>query len=216
MKIYTDILQNSEAWENLRKGRPTASRFSEIITAAKGELSKSASSYIRELIGECYVPEFKYWEGNAFTERGTEFEAEGRAAFAAYSGLDVKQVGFVLSDDKISGCSPDGLIMDAKGEYFSGLELKCPTPKVHVGYVMDGVLPDAYKQQVHGSMVITGLNEWNFWSYFPGLNPLHIVVKRDDYTAKVEKALAEFVVLYLDETFTAQRKLQMTTKLMVA
>lgn len=196
MKIFPDIKQGSDEWLQLRKGHPTASRFSEIVTAAKGDLSKSSVGYIRELIGETFCPEFEYWVGNKFTERGSEIEPEAREAFAIHTGLTVAQVGFCLSDDGVSGCSPDGLIVSPTGEYIAGVEIKCPTPKVHVEYVMDGVLPDAYKQQVHGSMVVTGLNEWHFWSYFPGMNHFHLVVKRDEYTEKLAASLARFVEEY--------------------
>jgi len=210
VKVFTDVIQGSEEWLSLRKGRPTASRFSDIITAAKGDLSKSSTDYICELIGECFAPDFKYWEGNKFTERGTELEPEARDCFAAELCATVKQVGFCLSDDGISGCSPDGLLVDAHGNYYAGLELKCPTPKVHIGYVLDGVLPNKYRQQVHGSMAVTGLNEWHFWSYFPGIRHFHIVVKRDEYTEKLTQSLGQFVSEYRAVREVAMPKLMIT------
>lgn len=196
MKVFTDVVQGTPEWLQLRKGRPTASRFSDIITAAKGELSKSSKGYIRELIGECFCPEFQYWEGNKFTERGTLLEPDARSQFEQLTGKAVRQVGFVLSDDGICGCSPDGLILDSVGEYCAGLELKCPTPKTHIEYVSDGVLPEAYKQQVHGSMAVTGLTEWHFLSYFPNMQPFHILVQWDDYTEKLKDSLSVFVSDY--------------------
>lgn len=216
MKIFADIVQGTDEWKAIRKGKPTASRFGDIITAAKGELSKSAVPYIRELIGECFVPDWEDWQGNKFTDRGKEYEPEAREAFAAETGLDVQEVGFVLADDGICGCSPDALILDAAGNPVSGLELKCPIPKTHIGYVMEGGLPDDYKQQVHGSMAVTGLSEWHFWSYFPGLKPLHVVVQRDDYTAKVEAALSKFVAQYRDAMTAAKPKLQIPAELLAA
>jgi hypothetical protein len=195
MVIYKDLIQGSDEWMQIRKGHPTASNFDRIITAKTGELSKSSRDYIRELIGECFCPEFQYFTGNKFTERGKELEPEARDAFAAETGLAVHQVGFCLSDDGVSGCSPDGLIME-NGIYVAGVEIKCPSPKVHVGYVLDGVLPDDYKQQVHGSMAVTGLNEWHFWSYFPGMRHFHLVVKRDEYTEKLSQSLRLFVDQY--------------------
>lgn len=195
MKVFADLVQGTDEWLQIRKGHPTASRFSDIITAAKGDLSKSFASYIRELIGECFCPEFQYFTGNKFTELGKEMEPEAREAFAAETGLAVHQVGFCISDDGVSGCSPDGLIMEG-GVYVAGVEIKCPTPKVHVGYVLDGVLPDDYKQQVHGSMAVTGLNEWHFWSYLPGMRHFHTIVKRDEYTEKLAQSLALFVKEY--------------------
>jgi hypothetical protein len=196
MKVFTDIEQGSDAWKAIRKGKPTASRFSDIITAKTGELSKSAKEYIRELIGECFCPDWEPWQGNQFTDRGTELEPEARFQFAMQTGMDVKEVGFVLADDGLFGCSPDGLIMGADSYYVAGLEIKCPNPKTHIGYVLDGGLPDQYKQQVHGGMAVTGLNQWHFYSYFPGMKALHVVVERDEYTEKLSKALVAFGVEY--------------------
>jgi len=196
MKIYTDLEQGSDAWIKLRKGKPTASRFSDIITAAKGDKSKSAKPYMRELIGEAFCPDWEEWAGNKYTERGTETEPEAREAFASILDTErLEDTGFVLSDDGVSGCSPDGLIYQ-EDRLISGVEIKCPSPKLHIGYVLDGGLPLLYKAQVHGSMVVTGTDYWHFWSYFPGLRPHYIVVVRDEFTAKVEVAVAEFVHEY--------------------
>lgn len=209
MKILWNLEQGSAEWKEKRKGKPTASGFSNIITAAKGELSKSADGYINQLIGETFCPDWEDWQGNKFTERGKEFEAEAREAFQAeLIAGDLVEVGFCIADDGVCGCSPDGLILDINKEPVSGVEIKCPSPKTHVGYVRGGVLPDDYKQQVHGSMAVTGLCEWHFWSYFPGMKPLHVIVERDEYTAKLEAALAQFVEMYREARELALPKLQ--------
>lgn len=194
MTIYPEIEQGSSEWVAIRKGRPTASRFDEIITPS-GVISKSSSGYIRELIGECFCPDFETWKGNLYTDRGTELEPEAREEFAKHTGMALKQVGFIISVDGTAGCSPDSLVMEG-GKPVAGLEIKCPAPKAHVGYVMEGALPATYTPQVHASMAITGLNTWHFFSYFPGLKPLHVIVRRDAYTAKVEDALRDFVAKY--------------------
>ncbi|GAT33266.1 YqaJ-like recombinase domain-containing protein [Terrimicrobium sacchariphilum] len=206
MTIYDQIEQGSDEWKELRKGKPTASSFSKIITAAKGELSKSVDGYINKLIAECFCPEWEDWQGNFFTERGKAYEDEAREAFRQFSGHDVRKVGFCLSNDGVSGCSPDSLIY-CDGNPVAGLEIKCPAPETHVGYIRAGVLPDDYKQQVHGSLAVTGLSEWHFWSYFPGTQPFHVVVRPDEYTAKLAAALEKFVELYKAEYSAALPKI---------
>ena len=196
MKVFPHVLQGSEAWTAIRKGRPTASNFDKIITAAKGDLSKQRFDYMATLISECFCPEFVTWTGNFATDRGNELEPEARQAFMDHTGLNVVQVGFCTQDNGVVGCSPDALIINDAGDYIAGAELKCPFPATHVKYVADGVLPDDYKQQVHGSMAVTGLNEWHFWSYFPGMMPFHLKIERDDYTAKVGSALDQFMIEY--------------------
>lgn len=209
MKIYRDLTQGSVEWLAIRKGRPTASRFSDIVTAT-GKPSASAGPYIRELIAECFCPDFPTWGGNAATDRGVELEPAAREAFGLHTGLAIEQVGFVISDDNTCGCSPDSLVVSTLGTTHSaGVEIKCPAPKTHVGYVLDGVLPDVYRAQVHGSMIVTGFNIWHFYSHFPGLKPLHVVVQRDDYTELLAKALTAFVARYKEEMAAAVPKLQL-------
>lgn len=196
MKVIENVIQGSEQWFALRRGRPTASNFHRILTPKKVELAAARWPYMYELISECFWPELNVFEGNFWTDRGEELEPIARAKFSEVTGLTVKQIGFITRDDGIVGCSPDGLIVDESGNWLSGLEMKCPAPKTHVQYVHEGELPDAYKAQVHGSMAITGLDTWHFFSYCPRFQPLHLIVQRDAYTDRLSKALDTFLIEY--------------------
>lgn len=196
MKVFTDIIQGSQEWLLLRKAKPSASNFDRIVTAKTGELSKQADDYMLELVAQAFCPDWEQFEGNFWTRRGNELEPEARDKFIEYTGLNAEQVGFCLHDNGIAGCSPDGLIKGDNGNWQMGIEIKCPSPWEHVRYVRDGALPDKYRQQVHGSLAITGLDCWFFWSFFPGMAPLLVEVKPDDYTKKVADALAIFCERY--------------------
>lgn len=200
MITVKDIDQGSEQWMAIRKGRATASEFNKIMTAG-GRVSRQAKRYMRKLARECVCDDPLEWMGNKYTDWGEQTEAEAREVFSERMGLKVEQVGFVLrADEAPLGCSPDGLIRDEKGErYVAGLELKCPQVDTHVDYLMKGILPDAYRLQVHGSMAVTGLDTWYFMSYFPALNPFILPVTRDEFTEKVSKALDEFLIEYAKE-----------------
>ena len=229
MIVHPSVIQGSERWHAIRRGRPTASRFKDVITAAKGDLSKSATAYIAELIGESYVPEWVDFAGNRFTDRGTEMEPEARRAYENFLAVQAVEVGFVTRPDKVVGCSPDGLILrdgkelerdaiyDEEGRITNGadlfnwgVEIKCPSPKVHVGWVMAGGLPDDHKQQVHGAMAVTGLQRWDFFSYFPGLQPFHVTVRRDAYTDKLAASLDQFIIDYAAARAAVKPKLSRT------
>jgi hypothetical protein len=196
VKVINDLDQGTPEWLAARVGRPTASRFADIITAAKGDLSKSAGGYIRELIGQTFCPDWQYFPKNAAMQRGNDLEPEARQAFIDATGYTVAQVGFCIRDDGVSGCSPDGLITDAEGVYMAGLEIKCPSPKKFIEWVDEDVLPDEHKIQVHGSMAVTGLTEWHFFAYFPGMKPFHKLVQWSDYTDKLCASLDLFVIDY--------------------
>lgn len=200
MIVTDNIEQKSEAWFEVRKGRATASQFSKILTPT-GALSGQRVKYMRQLARECVCDDPHVWMGNKHTEWGEQTEAEARDVFTERTGIPVEEVGFCLrADGAPLGCSPDGLIRDPRtGEWAGGLELKCPQVDTHVGYLMDGDLPDAYRLQVHGSMAVTGLPWWYFMSYFPGLEPLILKVERDSFTDKVSQALDNFLIEYAEE-----------------
>lgn len=197
--IVHDVEQGSPEWIDLRKGIPTASEFSSIITAAKADLSKGSKGYICRLIGSLtdqFLPPNVEHFTSRHTEWGTNTEGEARR-FYSMEGNEVKQVGFITTDDGRFGCSPDGLLISDCGEIVGGLELKCPTAGVHLEYLVDGELPLDYKQQCHGALAVTGLPYWDFLSYCPGNPPFLIRVYPDEYTEKLKKALEIFWEEYM-------------------
>lgn len=195
MKIWPKMEQRSEQWFQARAGRPTASEFKRIVTPS-GELSGQMEDYATELVAECLRPDEVAFMGNRHTDRGEELEPEARETFEAIMKIKVEEVGFVTRSDEVVGCSPDGLINNKNGKPVAGLEIKCPLPKNHAKYILDRELPVDYKQQVHGSMAVTGLNYWYFMSYCQGMKPFIIRVERDNYTRKVSKALDRFLIFY--------------------
>lgn len=208
---FPDIIQRSEAWEKLRRIRPTASNAHRVITAVKGDLSKSAYDYAVELATASLFdenPDPVKFIGNAHTDNGNEREEASRLAFTARTGLVVEELGFMTTNDLFVGASPDGMIRGPSGEYIAGLEMKNPMSTTHAKYLMAGVLPDEYRGQVHTSLYVSGLDFWHFFSSFPTLEPLHVVVRRDEYTDKVAKAWDDFRILYAQTRPEVVRKLR--------
>ena len=187
MIILDDFEQGSPEWFKAREGIPTASRMSDIITAKTGKMSATSRKYMFELIADRMGAGDPQREPTEWMTRGIELEPEARQMFEFEGGRKVRQVGICLTDDRQASCSPDGLVADG------GLEIKCPKGSTHVAYLLNNKLPDTYKQQVHASMAITGLDQWWFMSYHPGADPLYVLVKRDEYTDKVSQVLTEFI-----------------------
>lgn len=184
-----DFDQYSMQWWSVRRGVPTSSCFDRIVTPAKGELSKQADGYIHQLIADQYDPEYGVVDDyvTAAMRNGTIMEPEARNYYAFERGMDVEQVGFCMDDDGRFGCSPDGMVGDD-----GLLELKCPQPHTQVAYLLANQLPQAYKPQVHGQLVVTGRKWVDFMSYSPGFPILLIRVEPDEYTDKLRVALDEF------------------------
>jgi hypothetical protein len=191
-----EVPQKSEAWFAARRGIPTASRFDSILTPKTGKPASAQETLINALIAESITPPDAGFIGQRYTsedmEHGMILEAEARCAYELeFAKGQVTEAGFILHDSGLFGCSPDALV----GED-GGCEIKCPKAETHVGYVRAGVLPDAYKCQVHGSMIVTGRNSWSFFSYARNFPPFHLRVTRDDFTATLERELFAFASRY--------------------
>lgn len=194
--IVHEMEQYSPEWWEVRKGIPTASCADKLLTPT-GKLSAQSKGYINELIAESMgFGEEPYT--NEWMERGRVLEAEARAYCELMLDIEIQQVGFVTNDAGTFGASPDGLI-----NRVTGWECKCPKASTHIGYLLGGELPAYYKPQVHMSMAVTGLDKWIFVSYHPGLDPLIVTVKRDEYTEQMQSAIDGFVKQLAD----ARRKL---------
>lgn len=190
MKII-ECEQLSPEWWDARRGIPTASNFSRILTPT-GKFSTSSDDYIAELIAEmvCLTPNYFTTQGKPVTaamQHGTDTEPEARKWYEMDQGVETRRVGFITTDDGRWGCSPDALV-DPDG----GLEIKCVHLKTQVSYLLKGELPAEYRGQVHGSLLVTGRKWWDFLSYSPGLDPFLIRVYPDAYTVKLANALELF------------------------
>ena len=188
MKII-NIEQGTEEWLNIRKGIITGSRFKDVVTPSKGDLSKSSVTYMYELIAERMGATVEFFQ-NAHMQRGNDLELQARTAYEFIKDCKVEEVGFCLDDGKLFGVSPDGLV----GKH-GGLEIKCPKETTHISYLAKGEIPLLYKPQVQGSMWITGRKWWDFMSYHPDLPPLIVRVERDEeYIKKLEDGITKFSI----------------------
>jgi hypothetical protein len=176
----------------MRRGIPTASCADKLLTKA-GKPSSSADAYLGELIDECVHPDAEpTFTGNRHTDRGHELEPQARAWYRLVTGGDVRVAGFILRDDGKAGCSPDSLVW-RDGEPRRGVEIKAPEGKKHALWMIGGGLPDEHRQQVHMSMAVTALREWDFLSFCPGYKPFRVEVIWDGYTDLMAKELNAFI-----------------------
>lgn len=184
--IVHDLEQGTEEWFAVRLGIPTASRFADIYTST-GKSASGQDRYLHTLAAEWLMGGKVETYQNEHMIRGNELEPEARAFYEFESGFEVEQTGFITTDDGMIGGSPDGLTEDG------GLEIKCPTPQVHVEYLLKGKCPAKYYPQVQGLMFLTGKEHWDFVSYHPDMpQQLVVRVERDEkwiegFTAEIAK-----------------------------
>lgn len=193
MKIF-EFAQRTPEWWAARKGVPTASQFERILTPATMKPSASQFDFICELVADNLSHAAAGPQDEFISQAmrdGIQMEPEARQWYEMVCGLDCRQVGFCLTDDGRFGMSPDSLV----GED-GGLELKCPTGKVHAKYLLKGVLPTEHRAQVHGELIVSGRAWWDFVSYHRGMEPFRIRVVPDAFTEALRVELDRFWVAY--------------------
>jgi hypothetical protein len=187
--IFHKLEQGSTAWYDARLGIPTASNFHKIITP-KGEPSKQAIKYMYRLIAERLLREsqddqldFVRW-----VEHGRTNEPNAVALFEFTNELQLEPGGFVTTNDRRIGCSPDRMLNGGK----EAVEIKCPAAFTQIGYLLDGPGED-YRAQVQGQLLVGEFKGVHFFTYHPQMPPFYQVHLPDmRFMGMLQSALSAF------------------------
>ena len=186
-------IQGSPEWLSERAGKVTASMVSAVL--AKPETA-GYRDYQAQLVAEILTgkPQGSDYI-NAAMAFGTEMEPLARSAYEAETGFSVDEVGFCQHPtiDR-AGASPDGLVGN------SGLvEIKCPKVATHLAYLIAGVVPVGYKNQMMWQMACSGRDWCDFASFRPDLpEHLQLFIIRFKRDPERIKELETAVVAFLD------------------
>lgn len=179
--------QGSPEWFWARLGVPTASQFSRVLTAKTRKLAAGSESYMHELLAEWLTGIPSSAEQSGFMERGSEMEAWAVSFYELQRGVSTTPVGTCLNVEGFAACSPDRLVGDD-----GGLEIKCPSAKVHIANLLDAT--DEHFAQAQGNLWITGRQWWDLLSYHPTIPPTIVRIERDEeYIAALSAAMKDFV-----------------------
>ena len=198
---HTDVVQGSEKWLALRRGRLTASEMKLIITPTlKVASNEKERAHLWELLAQRITG---YTEPHYISDdmlRGQEDEIEARALYDRHYGT-VAPVGFITRefDGFTLGYSPDGLVGD------DGLiECKSRLHKLQTETIVNMALPADYLMQVHTGLLVSGRDWCDFVSYCGGMPMVTIRVYPDPVVqeailyaaAGFEERLAEKMAAY--------------------
>jgi hypothetical protein len=186
--IVHNVTQGSPEWLQARLGIPTASEFHRILTPG-GKASTQSEAYMHRCLAEWVigVPIEGEYESQ-WMIRGHELEEQAVKAYEFATDSETEIVGFVTNDAGTAGASPDRLV----GKN-GGLELKCPSPQVQVGYLLAKSVDEKYKPQVQGNLWLTERDWWDISAYCPGFPASIIRVERDEkYIRSLAAALDTF------------------------
>jgi len=207
VKIIETCDQGSDEWLAMRLGKVTASRVSEVISKGRGKApSKSAETYMVELVAEVLTGESKPFFENDAMKWGTKTEPQARSMYEVNNGfVTVREVAFVEHNEFI-GISPDGLIGDD-----GLLEVKCPNTTTQIKRALSDDYSVDYKAQIQMQLWVTERQWCDFVSFDPRLDCaagyLQQRVERDEEYIEEMKVKVYAFVEKMNETIK-----QLTTK----
>jgi len=184
--------QRSKEWFEMRKGRFTASRISELM-GIKG-LGKTGESYAFELACELV---YGIDEEDNFVshdiQRGISLEPLAFRKFSELKELEFKSVkeAYFMPYGENAGASPDGLIDDN-----GNLEIKCPRSGKFFKLVALGEseIDKNYLDQMQMQMLCSNSEYTSFFNYciFNGIEMWHeIKINRDEKIIELIKSRIE-------------------------
>jgi len=189
-----EVEQGSYQWFQMRLGVISASNASKLL-AKRG--SATRDSYLAQLVGEIATGMPQDEINAKAMSWGKENEPKARQAYEFLSMESVSEIPFVYSTEfgMRCGCSPDGVITSKP----VGLEIKCPfTTKVHIETLIDSVIKKEYQAQMDFSLLVTGLESWEFCSFDPRMTRMQIHTipwERNDARLKTMRdAVSEFIL----------------------
>ncbi len=166
MKVI-DAVQGTPEWLAARAGRVTASMISNVLMKPE---TAGFRDYQAQLVAEILTgkPQGSDYT-NVHMQFGSDTEPLARSAYEAETGFSVDEVGLCIHPTiERAGASPDGLVGNS-GE----VEIKCPKVSTHLAYLLAGVVPAAYRNQMMWQMAVTGRDWCDFVSFRPDL-PEHL------------------------------------------
>ena len=192
MKII-DCIQSSHEWHQARLGMLTASKIHILFTpTGKQTANETRRKYALNLAIERITKIPTFVPKSFSMERGVELEPLARIRYHLDTGRSVREVGFVVSDDGLTGCSPDGLVGDD-----GSIEIKCFEMPHYAKILMSGELDHAIAMQCQHVLYVTG-RAWIDFVLFTDVMPFdqRCYIKRierdEDICNSIEIAVSDF------------------------
>jgi len=188
MIVHENVEQGSAQWLALRIGKPTSSDFHRIITPT-GKLSTQSKDYAHRLVAERLLNRtLDSIDGLKWVEHGRESEEAAAKQFGFEEEVKLRRVGFITTDNGKIGASPDRLV-DERNE---AVEIKCCSPQVHIGLLLEGFDRKHYPQ-VQGQLLVGEFDCVTRYAWHAELPSVLDRTYRDEpFISKLRTALDQF------------------------
>lgn len=168
---HRDILQGSQEWLDIRRGKLTASEMKKIITPTlKVANNDDSRRHVYEIAAQRITGFVKEGYTSYDMMRGHEEEVDARDHYERHYA-PVETVGFITNDrwGFTLGYSPDGLVGD-----IGLIEVKSRDPKFQVETIVKYEVPAEHVIQCQAALLISEREWLHFLSYSGGL-PMDLI-----------------------------------------
>lgn len=171
--IITEFEQGTPEWHEIRHAKIGGTRSKELLIESDTLLLNITAERLED-----------YQDDDSFESsammRGKELEPLARRELESYTGISFKEFGWIqCEENELLGVSKDGLSKCLT----KACEIKCPSAKVHLDYVLGGTVPREHAGQcIHYFTINPKLETLYFASFRPEnkIKPLFVVeIKRD-------------------------------------
>jgi putative phage-type endonuclease len=189
------IEQGTEEWHQQRLGKVTASNLHKVLAKTKTGYGADRAHYMTQLVLERITGTTRAENyTNAAMQWGIEQEPFARAAYEAYKGVMVEEVGFMLHPTiEMAGASPDGLVGPD-----GMVEIKCPESATFLEALLSQTVAGKYYAQMQWQMRCAG-RQWCDYVVYDSRFPqkLQLVIIRvnadDEWLKNAETEVIKFL-----------------------
>lgn len=141
------VEQGTPEWFEARKGRATSSEINSIYSKGKDGTSNSSATrknYVNKLAVERIVGYPIQTYKSESMQRGNDLEAMAGLAYEFKTGRSTRTCGFYARQDKMSGSSPDRVVILDGGL----VQIKCFEATEHKEVLKKQSIPPKYRRQM--------------------------------------------------------------------
>lgn len=204
--IKHNIDQNTDEWLEIRKGRITASTFSDFFAApSTAAYQKAIAKVAFERCGE----DVERFGGNTYTDMGHDEEPIARNAYESTTFDDIED-GMFWTLGEWCGASPDGLIgsdgiWENKAKVTTNTLLKM-LEDYEKGVMLNEKSNKSHFWQVHFQLYVTGRAWCDYQLGFSGYSPIIQRIHRDENIIKRIKEKIDEVIPIIENKISVIKK----------
>ena len=186
--------QRTDEWFQQRLGKVTASNLHKVLAKTKTGYGADRGHYMTQLVLERITGNRADGYTSAAIQWGIEQEQFARAAYEAYRGVLVEEVGFIPHPTiAMAGASPDGLVEGGM------VEIKCPESKTFLEVILsNNPVESKYFAQMQWQMRCAD-RQWCDYVVFDPRYPakaqlfIHRVNRDDKWIGEAETEVNKFL-----------------------